>query len=179
MILFSVTGVLAHSEYKAGQKIEIGEYTGTIIDESDLPKGIQPIYIENIKEVEGVVKKLESGLFSVNDSKLIKSDMESKAYGYQTKRMSVVSGLYVKAYYTYASNPIRFGSCTNVVSYLSGQPFADWTQTSYSGSVIDSGRSLAVNFSGFLDVYITTPFGLLKVSTTHHDLYTEFYYTAI
>ena len=181
VIILPITNVFAYSEYKVGEKVELGKYTGTIIDEKNIPDGIQPVKIDDLESVEVFVNKFDNNLFSNNKINVsVNSDFETKAStGSQTKRMSAVSGLYVKAYYTYVTNPVRFGRCTNVTSYLSGQPFADWTQTSYRGNVIESGRTLAISFSGLLDLYIVTPIGLVKVETSSHDLYTEFYYTAI
>lgn len=176
--ILPMTNVLAQ-EYEVGEKIEFGKYTGVVIAEKDVPEGIKPLKILDMKEIEDLLAKTEIEIASTEESIFVDSDISTRATGSQTKRMSLISGLYVKAYYTYAVNPTRFGSCTNVVSYISGRPFADWTQTSYNGIVIDSGRTLAVNFSGFQDLYLLTPLGLVKINTIHADLYTEFYYTGI
>lgn len=194
MLPFTNVFAYAESDYYAGQKIELGKYSGTVIDEKDLPEGMQPIKVDSIKEAEALLEKIEAELSlaeklslakkntlvnPVNGSTLTDSNLATRGTGSQINNYSFISGLYIKAYYTYSTNPNRFGSCTDVASYISGRPYLDWRQTNGYGVVLDSGRTLGVSYSGYLDTYILINSNFTKMSTDHYSLYTEFYSTGI
>jgi hypothetical protein len=192
----SVTFAAEQPNNKIGNVVQVGKYKGVVISEKDLPKGIVPKVVKDMKEAEKVVDDSHNLIhqFRPNNFKLnvtkdsLKSGINpSIAYlgsdPVIQDRQDVVNGgpipgcyFHVVANYTYCYNYYGsyFNSVNSISSYLSGlTAFISWSQTDYNYSFTET--TLSTTVYGRLTDYLVTPIGLVAIGGSNETVYTNFY----
>lgn len=183
------------TNYKIGDVVQVGKYTGILISQKDLPKNIIPKTVKDMSEAELFVDSINDSFDKLSQQTTsvqiptVKQNLRTliPMLGSDPviqSRQDVVNGgpipgcsFHVVANYSYCYNYYGsyFNSINSVSSYLSGLTATiGWSQTDYSASIINDTTIKTIVYGRITD-YLITPIGLIAIGG-HNEAVTTYFY---